>query len=116
MIFQRNLKNKVLKQIYLSYNFFNVDKIIKFQRAKIENLQAEIEKLINTIQLKDSQITEIESKGKNISEESKKYVNQITTLNEKLEITKKQLTEQTSKHESQEKELITIRKVIFLLF
>ena len=66
--------------------------------------------------MKDSQIAEIESKGKNISEESKKYVNQITTLNEKLEVTKKQLTEQTSKHESQEKELITIRKVAFSRF
>jgi len=66
--------------------------------------------MMNTIQLKDSQIAEIESKGKSISEESKKYVNQINSLNDKLEVSKKQFIEQSQKYEAQEKELLSLRK------
>jgi peptidoglycan hydrolase CwlO-like protein len=86
-------------------------KTIQFQKAKIEALAAELDRMSNIVKVKESQIEEIESKGKSISEESKKYVNQITQLNEKLEVTRKQLAEVNHKFETQNRELVNIKKV-----
>lgn len=81
------------------------------QRAKIEAFEVELEKLANTLRLKESYIEELESKGKNISEESKKYVNQITSLTDKLESAKKELGQTTQKLTLKDKEIANLKKV-----
>lgn len=84
------------------------------QRAKIEAFEVELEKLANTLRLKESYIEELESKGKNISEESKKYVNQITSLTEKLESAKKELGQATQKVTLKDKEIANLKKVLLI--
>jgi len=71
---------------------------------------AEVEKMAHNLRLKESYIEELESKGKNISEESKKYVNQVTSLMEKLEDTKKELSQQTQKLQLKDKEIQNLKK------
>ncbi len=83
------------------------------QKAKIETLVAELEKLVHTVKLKESYIEELESKGKNISEESKKYVTQITTLTEKLETAKKEVAQATHKIQLKDKEVQNLKKVVY---
>jgi len=67
--------------------------------------------MANTINLKESYIEELESKGKNISEESKKYVSQITSLTEKLEAAKKELAQSSQKTQVKDKEIQNLKKV-----
>jgi len=71
---------------------------------------AEVEKMAHNLRLKESYIEELESKGKNISEESKKYVNQVTSLMEKLEDTKNELSQQSQKHQLKDKEIQNLKK------
>jgi len=86
------------------------ERTIQIQKAKIETLVAEVEKMAHNLRLKESYIEELESKGKNISEESKKYVNQVTSLMEKLEDTKKELSQQTQKLQLKDKEIQNLKK------
>ena len=67
--------------------------------------------MANTVRLKESYIEELESKGKNISEESKKYVLQITSLTDKLENAKKELAQVGHKSQTKEKEIQNLKKV-----
>lgn len=52
---------------------------------KLDNLKIEIESKNSELEMKDCQINELDNKGKDIKEDSRKYLNQINSLNKRFE-------------------------------
>lgn len=75
------------------------------QKTKLEALKIELESETSTLISKETQVSELENKGKNITEETKKYLSQMNNLNQKLENLKEIIKEQNNSAKENEKEL-----------
>ena len=64
--------------------------------------------------MKETLISEMQSKGKNISDQTKRYLAQIDQLNEKLNQTKKKTEEVTEKYRALDKENKGLQKVLII--
>jgi len=88
------------------------ERTIALQKAKIETLELELQNSISNLNAKDLQINELESKDKNLSEVSKKYMTQINQLNVSMQKLKQQNTEYFSKIEGLEKSVALLRQEV----
>lgn len=79
-------------------------KIIE-QEQMIGTLKNKLEMVEDRLTTRENQLLELESKGKNLSEDSKKYLNQINGLTDKLESARKTASEAQDKLKKAEKEL-----------
>ncbi|CAD8068993.1 unnamed protein product [Paramecium primaurelia] len=87
-------------------------KILRMQSLKVEALKQELDNLIQQNKMKENLIQEIEQKGKNIQDQTKKYNAQIVNLNEKYEQFRQKLQETQQKTKASEKENLAITKEI----
>lgn len=62
---------------------------------------------------KETQVSELENKGKNITDETKKYLNQMNNLSQKLENLKEIIKEHNTSAKENEKELQISKNVIY---
>eukprot|EP00357_Protocruzia_adherens_P028564 CAMPEP_0115012318 /NCGR_PEP_ID=MMETSP0216-20121206/24650_1 /TAXON_ID=223996 /ORGANISM="Protocruzia adherens, Strain Boccale" /LENGTH=360 /DNA_ID=CAMNT_0002381321 /DNA_START=1 /DNA_END=1083 /DNA_ORIENTATION=- len=106
--FVSDVKNTSVYQKLYSENKEN-EATIAFQRARIEALQTELENSISNLNAQELELNEFRSKGKSLSEDSKKYGAQISTLNSNLEKMKKQNADLNDKLQRTERELILLR-------
>ena len=79
------------------------ERTIALQKAKIETLELELQNSISNMNTKDLQISELESKDKSLSDQSKKYTTQINQLNLSIQKLKKQNEDYYNKIEELEK-------------
>lgn len=86
------------------------EKIIASQKDQIANLEAELNKIANKVREKDSLIAKMHDKGKVISEESKRFVKEITILNEKIEGFRKEKDIASEKNENFKQEIAKINQ------
>ena len=86
------------------------ERTIALQRAKIETLEVELQNSISNMNAKDLQISELESKDKSLSDQSKKYTVQINQLNVSLQRLKQQNEEYFKKIEGLEKTIAQQRQ------
>eukprot|EP00826_Nyctotherus_ovalis_P043301 TRINITY_DN4544_c0_g1_i3.p4 TRINITY_DN4544_c0_g1~~TRINITY_DN4544_c0_g1_i3.p4 ORF type:complete len:192 (-),score=68.40 TRINITY_DN4544_c0_g1_i3:45-620(-) len=66
------------------------ERTIALQKAKIATLEVELQNAISNMNAKDLQISELESKDKSLSDQSKKYTTQINQLNVSIQKLKQQ--------------------------
>lgn len=84
------------------------------QKIKIEGLRIEIESASSALQTKESQVSELENKGKNISEDSKKYQMQLNNLSAKYDNIRESIKELNKLSKESEKELAISKNVAFI--
>ncbi|CAD8166982.1 unnamed protein product [Paramecium octaurelia] len=87
-------------------------KILRMQSLKADALKQELDNILQQNKMKENLIQEIEQKGKNISDQTKKYNAQIVSLNEKYEQFRQKLLETQQKTKALEKENLAITKEI----
>ena len=75
------------------------------QKIKIEGLKIEIESASSALQTKESQVSELENKGRNISDDSKKYQMQLNNLSAKYDNIRESIKELNKVSKEGEKEL-----------
>ena len=81
------------------------------QKIKIEGLKIEIESAASVLQTKDNQVSELENKGKNITEETKKYQMQLNNLSSKYDNIKGNIRELNKLCKENEKQLANSKNV-----
>ena len=88
------------------------------QKIKIEGLKIEIESASSFLQTKESQVSELENKGKNISDDSKKYQMQLNNLSAKYDNIRESIKELNKFSKESEKELAISKnvKIHYLFF
>ena len=82
------------------------------QKIKTVGLKIEIESAASALQTKENQVFELENKGKNITDETKKYINQLNNLNLKYDNIKENIKELNKSCKEQEKELNLSKNVL----
>ncbi|CAK76912.1 unnamed protein product (macronuclear) [Paramecium tetraurelia] len=87
-------------------------KILRMQSLKADALKQELDNILQQNKMKENLIQEIELKGKNIVDQTKKYNAQIVSLNEKYEQFRQKLLEAQQKTKASEKENLAITKEI----
>ena len=86
---------------------------MRLQKIKIEGLKIEIESAASVLQTKENQVSELENKGKNISDDSKKYQMQLNNLSAKYDSIKESIRELNKLSKESEKELASAKNVKF---
>ena len=81
------------------------------QKIKIEGLKIEIESASSALQTKESQVSELENKGRNISDDSKKYQMQLNNLSAKYDNIRESIKELNKVSKEGEKELAVSKNV-----
>eukprot|EP00826_Nyctotherus_ovalis_P043302 TRINITY_DN4544_c0_g2_i2.p3 TRINITY_DN4544_c0_g2~~TRINITY_DN4544_c0_g2_i2.p3 ORF type:complete len:207 (+),score=74.19 TRINITY_DN4544_c0_g2_i2:1543-2163(+) len=88
------------------------ERTIALQKAKIATLEVELQNAISNMNAKDLQISELESKDKSLSDQSKKYTTQINQLNVSIQKLKQQNEDYYNKIEGLEKTIAQQRQDI----
>lgn len=81
------------------------------QKIKIEGLKIEIESASSVLQTKESQVSELENKGRNISDDSKKYQLQLNNLSAKYDNIRESIKDLNKLSKEGEKELAISKNV-----
>lgn len=84
--------------------------VISKQKEQIKDLETELNNIALRIREKDGMIMKMQEKGKGISEESKKFVKEITIFNEKIEGVRKEKDELTERFDGMKQELERINR------
>jgi len=109
--FERNLL-EVKKYQEVAERCNEYERTIALQKAKIATLEVELQNAISNMNAKDLQISELESKDKSLSDQSKKYTMQINQLNASIQKLKQQNEEYYNKIEGLEKTIAQQRQDI----
>lgn len=98
-----------------SIDKFLIEKIARIQKARIEGLKIEIETETSNLISTETQLSELENKGKNISDEIKKYQTQLNNLNTKYDNLKENIKDLNKVSKESEKELFAMKNVYFYI-